>query len=309
MPAIGASGVLGVALETTPGVFVPPTKFVPFESESLQYQQETNWRRPIRNTPGVIGAVPGNVHTEGDVGMEALHDCVPYFLMASRCTFTKTGTGTPYTYTFTPSPVAVPTKTMSIAVKRNNEVMGYSGLVVSSFTFTIEDGTLKFNCSMVGQDEASQTTLTPVWPTSTPFGAGMYSVQIPTATQVFDTDSFEFQVEDNAEPQYRLKSSGRGAQFVKFGESNATLKVERDFETREDYDNYKALTAQAITMLASQDANASIQLDLPVAIKDTYEVNIGGQADLVRASVNYQAAIDATGKHYSIQVITTENIT
>lgn len=311
MPAIGASSILGIALEATPGTFVPPTKFVPYESESMKYQQDTQWRRPIRNTPGLLGAVAGNVHTEGEIQLEALHDIVPYFLMASRCTFTKTGTSAPYTYVFTPSPTAVPLKTMSIAIKRNNEVFGYSGCVVSSFTISIDNGTLKFQANMVGQDEATTAALTAVWPTSVPYGAGAYSFQIPTATQVFDTDSYELQVEDNADPQYRLKNNGRGAQFVKFGENAVTLKVERDFEARTDYDAYKALTAQAITLLAQNpsDTSNSIQIDLPVAIKDTYEVNVGGVADLVRASIQYQGAIDATGKAYTITVKTSENIT
>lgn len=311
MPAIGASSILGIALEATPGTFVVPTKFVPYESESMKYQQDTQWRRPIRNTPGLIGAVAGNVHTEGEIQLEALHDIVPYFLMASRCTFTKTGATAPYTYVFTPSPTAVPLKTMSIAIKRNNEVFAYSGCVVSSFTISIDNGMLKFQANMVGQDEATTGALTAVWPTSVPYGAGAYSFQIPTATQVFDTDSFELQVEDNADPQYRLKNNGRGAQFVKFGENAVSLKVERDFETRADYDAYKALTAQAITLLAQNpgDTSNSIQCDVPVAIKDSYEVNVGGVADLVRASIQYQGAIDGTGKAYSITVKTSENIT
>lgn len=310
MPSIGASAVLGIALETVSGTYVAPTKFVPFESESLNYQQETVWRRPIRNTPGLVGGVPGNVHVEGDIEMEALAEVVAVILQASRCTSVKTGTG-PYVYTFTPAPVAVPTKTMSITVRRGAEVFGYTGCVVGSFTFSIDDdGQLKFNISVVGSNEASAAALAGItWPTSLPFGAGMYSIEIPTATQVFDTDQFEFQSEDNAEPQFRLKNTGRGAQFVKFGESEATLTVERDFETRADYDTYKALTAQSITLTATNGASNIIQIIMPSAIKDTYEIEIGEQGDLVRASVEYQGVIDGTGKHYQIIVTTTENIT
>jgi len=309
MPAIGASGVLGIALETVSGTYVAPTKFVPFESESLKYTQNTAWRRPIRNTAGIVGAAPGNASVEGELGLEALVDVVAIMMYASRCSVNKTGSA-PYTYTFIPSPVAVPTKTMSITIRRNNEVFGYTGCVISSFTFSVDDsGVMKFNVNIVGNNEASAAALSTItWPTTSPFGIGQYSIQIPTATQVFDTDKYEFSSEDNAEPQYRLKTT-TGAQFVAFGESNATIKVERDFETRADYDTFKALTSQSVTFVASKGANESITILMPAAIKDSYEVNLGGQGDLVRASVGYTGVIDDTGKHYQITVVTNENVT
>jgi hypothetical protein len=310
MPAIGASGVLGVARETVSGTYLAPEKFVPFMSESLGYVQDTVWRRPIRNSSGLIGAVPGNARVEGEISMEAFDDVIPYFMAAARATLVKSGAG-PYVYTYTPSAAAVPVKTLSIAIRRNAEVMAYVGCVVSSFTFTVgSDGTLMFNVKIVGNNEATQSALTLVWPTTVPYGAGMYTVEIPTATQVFDTDTFEFNVEDNAEAQYRLKSAGaRGAQFVKFGESAASIKVERDFETRSDYDTFKALTASSITFKANNGASSIINITCPVAIKDTYEVSIPSQGDLVRASVTYQAAINATGEHYTLAVTSAVNIT
>lgn len=308
MPFIGASGVLGVALEAVSGTYVAPTKFIPIESESLSYTQETNFRRPIRNTPGVVGAAPGNAHVEGDIEMEALAEIIVYFLHASRCTVVKSGTAPSYKYIFTPSPVAVPTKTMSITVRRGNEVFGYTGCVISSFTINVDDdGAMKFNVSIIGANESSQPALAAItWPTLNPFGAGQYKLEIPTATQVYDTDSFEFQSEDNAEAQFRLKNTP-GAQFVAFGESNATLSVERDFENRVEYDGYKALTAQSIKLTATAGTE-SVEISMPAAIKESYEINLGGQGDLVRASVSYQGVIDSTGKHYQITVNTAENV-
>jgi hypothetical protein len=137
----------------------------------------------------------------------------------------------------------------------------------------------------------------------------MYSIQIPTATQVFDTDTFEFQVQQNADPQFRLKSAGaRGAQFIKYGENEVTLSVERDFQDRTEFDAYKAITSQTVTI---QCVNGADEIDflVPAAIKNTYEVTTPGQGDLVRASVSYQGVLDATGKSYQITVKTAENIT
>lgn len=293
---------------TSPGVYAAPTKFFPFNSESITTPQDTVFRRPIRQSADVIGAIPGNFHVEGELQLESLEDVVLYFLWASRTAIVKTGTPPNYVYTITPTAAAVANKTLSLTFVRNGIVFGYTGVCLSSFTFGIDNGILSFNTSVQGRDEAVQTLPVPTWPSTTPFGAGQYNIEIPTGSAVLDTDTFEFTVEDNAEAQFRLKSTGRGAQFIKYGERTSTMTVERDFENRTDYDNYKALTAQSITLLATKGTNNQISLLAPVAIKDTYEVGLSGQGDLVRASISYQNIIDGTGKSWQIVIKTQENI-
>jgi Phage tail tube protein len=305
-PGIGASGIMGIAHEVTPGTYVAPLKYVPFMSESLKYEQDTQWRRPIRASADVIGAVAGDSFVNGDIEMEALQDCVPYFLYCSRVGVVKSGAG-PYIYTCTPTASAIPVRTMSITIVRNGIVFAYTGMVVSSFSFSINNGMLMYKPTLVGRDEAVQSAPTATWPTSVPFGAGSYNLQIPTATQVFDTDKFEFKVDDKATPNFRLKNTGTGAQFISYAEREATMSVERDFDVRTDYDAFKALTAQSVTMTATQGAN-SFALVMATAIKDTYEVNLGNQGDLVRAKVDYMATLGA-GNAYSIVATSTESIT
>jgi hypothetical protein len=296
MVDVGGNGFVGIAPEVTPGTYIAPTQYVPIQNESLTRPQETIWRRPIRQAVDVVGAVAGNAHVEGDISMEAFEGIVAMFLVSARATKVNSGTTPNFTYTFTGNALAVPANTMSITIIRAGVVFAYVGCVVSSFSFSVSDGLLMFNVSIVGTDEAVQSAPTPTWQTgivATPYGAGTYSLQIPTATQVFDTDNFEFSVEDNAEAQFRLKSTN-SAQFVSFGERSVGLTVDRDFASRTDYDAFKALTSQAITLLATKGANNSIQIDMPVAIKDTYETGLSGQGDLIRASVAYQAVLDAT---------------
>lgn len=310
-PGIGASGVLGIALEAVSGTYVAPTKFVPFLSESLQYQQATGWRRPIRNTPGLVGAISGNAQVTGDVVIESLADVLPYFLMASRCTVEKTGAAAPFTYDFTPSPNAIPTKTLSITLVRNGVVFGYTGCTVTDIKMDVSDGILQFTASIIATNEESQAAVTGItWPTSEPFGSGSYNLQIPTASQVFDTDTFSFESNDNGTVQFRLKDT-LGAQFVSFGESDASISVARDFVDRTEYDAFKTLTEKSITLEATHGAVDTdvISITAPVAIVDTYEVAIGSQGDLVRASITYQCAIDSTGKHYAISITTDEDVT
>lgn len=307
--SIAASGVLGVALEPVSGTYVAPTKFVPFNSESLTVKNEVAKRRPIRNTPGLVGVMAGNTNTEGDLEMEALSDVIPYFLHASRCTVVKTGTGTPYTYKYTPSPVAVPTKTMSITIRRGTEVFGYAGCVVGGFTFSVgNEGILTFSPKILGTSETSAAALSAItWPTTLPFSAGNYALQVPTGTPVLDSDTYEFAVDDSPTAQFRLNSTTRNAQFISFGESSATVKLERDFEDRISYDKYKNTTSESITFTASKGPNESVTILTPVAFQESNEIKLGGQGDLVRASVNYDCAIDATGKHYEITVLCAES--
>lgn len=290
------------------GTYVAPQKYIPFMSESLTSVQSTIWRRPIRQSADIIGAVAGNFNVEGDISIEAMEDCVIYFMYGSRLSIVKTGSAPNYIYTCTPTANAIPLNTLSITVVRNNIVFGFVGCVVGSYTFTVEDGIMMYNASIIGQDEAVQSAPTPTWPTTVPFGAGQYSIEIPTGSPVLDTDTFEWTTEDNAEAQFRLKSTGRGAQFIKYGERAVTLSLERDFDSRTDFDAFKALTSQSITITASKGANNSISLLAPVAIKDTYEVANSGQGDLVRASIAYNAVLNGSGMAYQIVLKTQENV-
>jgi hypothetical protein len=306
---IGAGGILGLAIETTSGTYLAPVKYAPFTSESLVWQQDTNFRRAIRQSPDVTYSVPGNSHIEGDTEIDITEDVLVHFLYASRVDVVKTGTTPNWIYTATPNSNATPAKTLSLTVVRNGVVFGYTGVVVSSFTFGIDNGTLTYKATLQGLDEAAQSAPTATWPTTTPYGMGQYSVEFPTGTPVTDTDTFELQVEDNAEPQYRLRSTGRSATFIKYGERAVTMKAERDFQTRTDFDAFKALTAQSVTFTASKGANNSISIVAPSVIRDTYETNLSGQGDLVRASIEYQCLVGAATPAYTIVVKSQENIT
>lgn len=288
------------------GTYTAPTKFFPFNNESLKFDQATKWRRPIRQSVDVLSGVAGNVHVNGDIELEALEDVLIYFMLASRVAATKTGTGDKI-YIFDPTPDATPLLSLSLTVVRNGIVFGYTGCVTSSFKITPADGLLMFNVSIIGSDETVQSAPSPIYPTTIPFGAGQYEVNI-AGTQVFDTDTFEFNVNDNAEPQYRLKNTGRGAQFVKFGERECTISMERDFFNRTDYDAFKALTSQAIFIKATKSSTNYVKASAPVSIKNTYVVGLSGQGDLVRASLEYINAIDGSGNSYLVEVGTQENI-
>ena len=307
--SIGAQGILGIAFETVYGTYVVPAKYHPFLSETLTNPFEHVFRRPVRGVADVVGAKKGNSRVEGDITFEVQDDAMVYWLAAARGTIVKAGAG-PYTYTFTPShagkgPV---NKALSITIQRGDEAFGYVGCLVTALEFSHQDGILTCRASVIGKDEATQTDITGTFSAVDVFGPGEWNVEVPTATVRTDIDTFTLTVDDSGEAQHRL-SNTRTPQFVKYGERSVALTLEADFDTRTEYDAFKALTAQEILVEADLDADQYVHLKVNSAIKESYEVNIGGQGDLVRASISYQGIYDTgDSKSYEIEVGSEANI-
>lgn len=306
---MGAGGLVGVAFETVSGTYTAPTKFVPILSESLELKEQNIYRTPIRQSAARIGVVPGDFSVEGSITMEALEDCCLYFTECSRATGVKTGTTPNFIYTYNPNSNAVPNKTLSITVVRNGVIFGYTGCVVGKQTFTVNNNILEYTADIFGLTDASPSpSLTPVWPTSVPYGPGSWQIQIPNPTNVFDLDTFSFEIDDAGAEQFRLKNA-RGAQFASFGERTCQMTCSRDFLDATDYTNFKNTLGQKITVIASNGTNNSIQFDLFNAIKDVYQVPLSGVGDLIRAAITYQTTLDGTGNEYDIIYKTQEIIT
>jgi hypothetical protein len=302
---VGAQEIVGIAAETTSGTYLAPTHWMLLRSESFKYVQDTVWRRPLRGIADIAGPVAGNSHIEGDFEIEVTEDILPQILRSARGTQVLTGT-TPKVYTFTPSAVAIPAKTMSIAVSRAGVVFGYVGCIITSMEFSMDNGLLIGKFSILGIDEATQSALTPVYVNTPPYGSGMYTLEIPTATQVFDTDGFTLSIDDSGEAQYRIKNT-RTMQFAKYGERSTTLKVSRDFVDRTEYDAFKAITSKGVTLKCIKNANAEIDFSLPAAIVDTYEIGgTSGQGDLVRADITYNGVFDTVSSK-AYQIVCTTN--
>jgi hypothetical protein len=140
-----------------------------------------------------------------------------------------------------------------------------------------------------------------------PFGAGTWNVQIPTETQVFDTDNFSFEINDNGEAQNRLKDS-LGAQFISFGERNVQVSFDRDFHSRDEYNEFKLLTEKSVSVKTEHD-DGMVLMTVPVGYIETYDLGVGEVGGLVRASVTYHGIHDdETGAAVSINVTTDEDV-
>jgi tail tube protein len=305
---LNASGIVGIARETTLGIYAAPTKFIPIRSETLEANNELIERRVIRNLAGVVGIVPGNLHYAGDMEIEALDDVVPYFLNASRTLGTKSGSAGNFTYAFTPTHGALPARSLSITVVRNGVVFGYTACIVGSIEWTLDNGMLIARMGIIGAAEATQSLPTPTWPTTAPYGPGQYTIQIPTGTTVCDVDmSYSFSVEDNATPEFRLCGT-REAEFARFGERSCSLTLARDFVDKTDFNDFKATppVSQSINLRAQTSATRGITINTATTIKTAYSVGLAAQGDLTRAEIEYNVVGDP---EYSITVHTAEDIT
>jgi hypothetical protein len=306
--SIGAEGYVGIALETTAGTYAAPTKFFPIRSESLSWSQNTNWRRVIRGTADVIGAIPGNGNVEGDIDMELLADVLPYFLRTARGTLSAITTPEAG-YEFVPTHGALASATMSVTVVRSGEAFGYVGCNVSSMTFGVDNDMATSTFTVLGmREESVAVPAAPTYTDDEPYGSGQWVIEVPTGTQVFDCDGFSFEVDDGGEVQNRLKNV-LGAQFVAFGERTVSMSVDRDFDNRTEYNQFKALTERTITVQAGSTATNNVRFTMPTGIIDDYSVNLSDVGSLVRASVTYQGTHDAdTGGAYKIEVFTDESV-
>lgn len=310
---IGASGVVGVAIETVSGTYEAPTKYFPIRSEGMVWTQATNWRRVIRGTTDPIGAIAGNGSVAGPIDMELLGDVLPYFLRAARGKIVKTPipvtTPTHFSYAFTPLHNALAPATLSITIVRNGVPFGYVGCIVGGMTFGVDNEAAVVTMNMLGMHEEPVAVPVSAFSGDRPFGAGDWTIEIPTATQVFDADGFSFEVNESGTPQNRLKNT-LGAQFIALGERTTTMGLTRDFETRAEYDQFKGLTAKSVHVGLSTAADNKVDFTMPVATIDTYDVSLGGVGDLVRASISYMGVHHlATGGAYKIDVVTPEDVT
>jgi len=307
---IGATGELGLAIETTRGTYVVATKWVPIRSESITVSQEMNYRRNIRGIADPETPQVGNLTYEGDIEFEAYPDVLPYFFKAMRTSETKSGSGDPYTYVYVPTHGALTTESLSLYVERNGVRFGYSGVSVTGMAFTVTDGLLICTATVSALAEATQSDEASSFSNNTPFYTGTFNVEIPDTTTIYDTDNFSWSVTEGGSVNHRLDGSTNPASIT-MGERTTACSMDRDFDSRTDLDLFELATATSLTLLCVYSGgDRKLKLEMPVASMESYDVNLGGQGDIVRASINYTGSYSAsvTGG-YRATVMTDENIT
>jgi hypothetical protein len=322
MPAgLGGGGKVGIAFETTMGTYAAPTIFVPILDESLRYMEERYYSEQIRQQTIASDVKQGYYHVEGTVNLEVDPTNFPYWMYASRHTIAKTGAG-PYEYKFTPSSAgaastaagATTPKTLSITIVRNNVVFGYTGCVVGSYEFSIEDAVLRCSMDILGLAEATQSAPSPTWAAADLLGADAHHVYVAAAaaaptftTESIDFNGFTFRANFNAEAQNRIVAA-RSASYISFGITEAEIESELDFIDRTEYDNFVNNTQRAIKLESVNGgatfaaATSGIQLQGNRVAYDAYDIGLEGMGDLIMAGFTGRMVGIAGGDAYQIVV-------
>lgn len=330
---LGAAGIVGIGFEAlaTPGTPLTAAnldKFFPIQSESLKFDQAITKRRVIQGTVDPIGSILSDGSVSGDLTFECYHDVMPYFWYASRAAVTKAANatnGANFDYTVVGTHVACAPYTLTIYVERNGIPFIYGGCVVTSQTYSVTDGVWSVTMSILGQTETSGTAaVTPTLSTSQPYSMGSHTIDISNSTDgalagVKTVDELSFSIEDNGAPQYRMEGD-TGPTFIAFGERMVKASANMDFENRNFYDDYRTITAQTFKHTVTNGTNLEsapavgtngLIYTAPTVRLNSYEPNLSGTTDLVRASLEWEADYNASlNSNYQIECInTTEDIT
>ncbi len=318
--AIGATGVVGVAFESVVGTYVPPTKFMFLESESITWNEDKQYLAPIRGIPGPSALKPGYNQIEGDVTFEVTAEHLLYWLYASRHGITKSGT-TPFTYTFVPANVVSPTtaatgtttrRTLSVYVERGGQPFGFAGCTVGNISFSIGDnGNLMATMAVLGRSvDTTVAVATPTYSSTwLPYGPGKIGLEIPSGTARSDIDTWSLDISHNAESLNRIKVGTRSPQAIRWGAMETTGSFDQDFNDMVEWNAFINSTVRTMKMIAENNStNDHVSVDVAGMISNSYPISLGSVGDLVRASVDYTAIHNAGNPPYTITVKSAESI-
>lgn len=316
---IGGAGILGVSFEAVYGTYVAPDKFIPVRSESLTHTEDKQFLSPIRGLASPSYVKRGYTREEGDIQFEVTSDILIYFLYAARTTPSRVGASAPYTYTFIPASVVQPTteatastrKTLSIYILRAGEVFAYTGCTVTSLSFTIDNGDLICTAHVMGLAiDVTKGVTASAYDAWVPFGPGDIGIELPSATERIDIDTFTIEINDNGEALNRVQGGGeRGPSYVRWGERGVTGSFEHDFLDLSEFTAFDSNTSRVMIITASHSAvNDQVKLTLNNLYTTTYPVNLPGLGDLVRASVDL-TAMGGGSSQYEFEIITNEAAT
>lgn len=311
MVDVAGGGHIGLALETTHGTYIAPTKFAPVYTESLQEVRTDSYRVPMIGQAVTIGKTPGRHHVEGEITMEALPELMCYFLVASRwgANVIKAGAG-PFTYTATNDSVVhlkTNRRSLSLAVDRAGVGFAYVGCQVAKTVISFADGGVPMvTYSIIGRQQTNDYTPgAATVPTELPFSVDDCTVSVAGAPRGdIDAESTEFTLDDNGEPRFNLTGVDR-ADYIKFGEFIGEASYEIDFESKADYNIWVARTAQELIFLADKSATQKINLEFHGAMYDTFEVALAGIGEQVRGAAAARAVHNVAAGFAATMILTT----
>lgn len=198
----GLAGQFGVALESSYGTYSAPTRFLPFRSEELSFEQERLDSEAIiasRTVPSSALWILGSRQVSGSVDLDATAASQGILWYAALGSVSTTGTG-PYTHVFTPGDLDG--LSLSIQVGRpdlsgNVRPFSFVGCKVSSLELSVETGSIpSLTVEFLGRDlSMSQPLSTPAF-AATPQIFSSHRTTVSIAGSSVNARSFTLSIEN-----------------------------------------------------------------------------------------------------------------
>lgn len=321
----GLAGSVGVAPETTYGVFVPPTRWPEFESENLKWVPKVVQGKAISGilTPALAQRVVTSSKVQGDIKTYAFAKGLGIFLQTLLGTSTIVQNGTTAAWTQTHTVGDVEGKSLSVQVNRPDTVKGdhpysYSGMKITDAK--IECGTdeiVALTFSLVGKQLSTSAALVAAAPIANngvfQFAQGsVLAGAIGSEAQVLSVAKADIDIKRPFD-ENRILIGGAGLMdepiqnnFLDIGGTLAT-----EFLNVTDWEN--AFNTQAplsliLEFVGPQIAvgyNSTLKIALPNIYFEGDGPNVSGP-DIVKPSYKFKAVDDGTNGICTITYISTD---
>lgn len=325
-PASGIGAQLGIATESTPGTFVPPTTFLTLLSESLQLKPDYTKIAGLR--PDVLVQqdalhLQTTRNVEGDIVPVPLTSGLGKLLnLLTGATVTPTGAAAAKTFVFPIGNSAPDGKSISIQVGVPGtdgvvQAKSVKGAVITSITFGMErGGALTCTATMWGADlDTTQTLATAVYPTNAEAFSFLSSVlQIdgtaPSALVTAATITFAFA--KNVE-RYGLNGSGTAATPI----TNAQIAISGNYTVEfsggwAHYNAYRNSTRRSLTLNNSgrtdivAGTKGQLNFTVPKMVVEDNATPVVAGPDIVTTQASWTAVGDGVNPPATITYVTAD---
>lgn len=299
MPARGYQGYVGFGTEGTYGTPVAPSRYVPFNSESLALAEERIVSASIRGFQPRVWAA-GNRAVDGDIELDLLYQgqewLWKYFFGTVTTTGLEAGGTGAYQHVFTPN--ATMYTGLSVEIGKDLFAHRFHGCKVESFALTAAvNDFLRSTFTIMGEDNGTTTVASPTYPTIIPIvftEVGTFTM-MGTSTNVA---GFTLTGVNGLAPDRRFLGSKLRKEPIRNAFMEVTGELTLELEGTTLYNQFANGAEGSMQMKA---AGATIigttaytfQIDLPRIVFDGHAANIAGP-EIIPLTIPIRAFYDTT---------------
>ena len=250
---LGREPFIGIGIESSPGVAVAATKYLPFVTATIRGMQEPivdEAAKGIRER--VWGAIAGPKHGEGDIEIYVDAENAAYLLypaLGTKSTATASGETIVYEHTITRKS-GNPPRTMTVIYNDTQDTRKYTYATINSLEFNVSDGLATISANLLSKFPSTGTGTQAITSErvlafkdySIKFGSGATGTAAladAAGNSATPVRSFTLRVNNNAEVQY-LSGDNNAAQ-ISWGQLEIDGEYVLFYESTTDRVHYETL--------------------------------------------------------------------